>query len=427
MRQGHSLVDPARDVPNAAGLPGTFDAIIGNPPYINIRVLAARHGAAVNRYYRERYRCARGAYDVYVLFLERAFELLREGGVCGMIVPNKLATLNYAASCRALLVERTTLHEVSDLADARVFADADVYPYIVIWQKRTPPPAHEVAVKIVRRSSDLLSEASPVRVRQRSLGECDGWRLHGRLDVESRVATRPLAECGKLSVGTSGFSAARLAAALVEHDEHGEQDGFEFIVSGNIDRYSIHGGNVRFLRRRFARPLLPVDCDQLSNARRQLFHGAKIVLAGMSRRLEAAFDPGGYALGVQVYALAGMHEDPRYLLALLNSRLLTYLFRTRYQAKRLSGGYLAINKSQLARLPIRRIDASDARAVGLHSDLVGLVAPLIADTTIGGAIRLDADRDRAIDERVNALYGLQADEIQQLEAAVAVDHAAFAP
>ena len=73
-----------------------FDVVLGNPPYVNIRVLTRSRGPAVKRYFQQRYRSASGSYDLYVLFMERAFQLLREGGRCGMIVPNKIAALDYA-------------------------------------------------------------------------------------------------------------------------------------------------------------------------------------------------------------------------------------------------------------------------------------------------------------------------------------------
>src|SRR5207253_3534865 len=97
---------------------------------------------------------------------------------------------------------------------------------------------------------------------------------------------------------------------------------------------------------------LPLIIPELTTAKRRLFAAPKIVIAGMSRRLEAAWDGRGLALGVQVFAASEWKLDPFYLLALLNSKLLSYLFATRYAAKRLSGGYLAINKGQLARLQI---------------------------------------------------------------------------
>ena len=81
---------------------------------------------------------------------------------------------------------------------------------------------------------------------------------------------------------------------------------------------------------------------------------------------------------MQVYAVLPRGLDPRYLLGLLNSKLLSYLFRLRFQAKRLAGGYLAINKSQLAQLPIRICAAEDPEARDLERQLVELVERLQA-------------------------------------------------
>ena len=117
-------------------LGGGFDAVIGNPPYVNIRLLTQHYGEMVKDYLRQHFRCASGAYDLYVLFFELALRLLRPGGVCGMIVPNKLATLDYARVCRSMLLQETTLLQITDLSRCRVFPHAGVYPYIVIWQKK---------------------------------------------------------------------------------------------------------------------------------------------------------------------------------------------------------------------------------------------------------------------------------------------------
>ena len=132
-----------------------FDAVLGNPPYVNIRLLTRSRGPVVKRYLQQRYRCARGAYDLYILFLERAFELLRAGGTCGFVVPNKIATLQYAQPCRALLLQETTLLQIADLARLPVFPDAGVYPYLLVWQKQPPPAGHRIASVQVGRLEEL--------------------------------------------------------------------------------------------------------------------------------------------------------------------------------------------------------------------------------------------------------------------------------
>jgi hypothetical protein len=324
---------------------------------------------------RKRFRTARGNFDLYVLFIERALELLKPSGRCGLIIPNKWATLDYARACRELLHKDATIEKVIDLSSSKVFTDASVYPHILIFCKQEPTPG--------------------------GLRFPDRYSLAPALDVESRRPTKPLGILTKLSCGTAGFSAQRIAARLVEADrETGSARAPDFITSGNIDRYAIRPGHVRYLNRMYVRPCLPLDSPELTSAKRKLFQSPKIVVAGMSRRLEAAWDARGLALGVQVFAVSEFQFDPFYLLGLLNSKLITYLFATRFAAKRLSGGYLAINKGQLARLPIAVVSRKNAAARRLTE---------MAESWRG------PHHDEESDRLAYELYGLRDLEIDSIE------------
>jgi hypothetical protein len=152
----------------------------------------------------------------------------------------------------------------------------------------------------------------------------------------------------------------------------------------------------------------------------------------MTRRLEAALDLGGFALGVQVYAVNYALHDFRYLLALLNSQLLSYLFRIRFQAKQLAGGYLAINKGQLSQLPIRSLELNDPSQRRVYEDLIDLVARLhdlyaALERQTCAAKRIDGQQqikntDREIDAHVFRLYKLTPAEIAQVNASVDSEH-----
>jgi hypothetical protein len=409
------------------GPTGGFDAVIGNPPYVNARTMLQEHGPEVKRYFAQRYQTARRGYDMYVLFVEKALEVLGNGGRLGMILPNKIATLDYAEACRALLLERTTLECVADVSALRVFPTAGVYPYIIVARKGPPSARSFVRVLQANSEQDLLSTRALRRVKQRDCSAAAGFSLHGTLDVESRVATQPLARRAKLHSGTTGFAAQRLAEGLCERTEVKRGEHFEFIVSGNIDRYSIALGNVRFIHRQFNRPVLPANLRQLTESKRRLFRQRKLVLAGMTKRLEAAWDAqGGLALGVSVYAATEMLDNPLYLLGVLNSKLLSYLFRIRFQAKRLAGGFLAINKGQLAKLPIRVIDFAVAEDKRRHDRIVALaqqMSTLLSQPRDGGHAALTVERqiasiDTEIDRLVYSLYALTEDEVQTIETSV---------
>ena len=405
---------------------GGFDSIVGNPPYVNIRLIGQSRGDAIKEYFCHRYQCARGAYDMYVLFLEKAYELLRVGGTCGMIVPNKIAALDYAMSCRGMLLEQTSLMHITDVARLGLFQTASVYPYVLSWKKEIPSADHMVAIHHPVSESALQTPEPAFELHQSSFSPETGFRIHGELDVESRVPTQPLASRAMLHSGTTGFVARKIAAALLEFPVAGDEPCFEFIVTGNIDRYSIRPGNVRYMNHRYQQPMLPMASDQLSANKRRLFAGPKIVVAGLARRLEAAFDAGNRALGVQVFAAANPQDDPRYLLGLLNSKLLSYLFQIRFQAKGLANGYLAVNKSQLAQLPIRVVDDDDPVERSLHDKIVaGVDKMTVLNAELGDATEQTCSRDlqdqiercdAEIDQCVYDLYRVTEDEHLAAEA-----------
>jgi hypothetical protein len=405
-----------------------FDAIVGNPPYISVRLLARTLSDDVRDYLSKRYRCATGLYDMYVLFVERAYELLRQNGCFGMIVPNKIAALDYARPCRDLLKRQTTIEEIADVSALRVFGSVGVYPYLLFWQKAAPPAGHLINVRFAQSIGEFRGGQTNSRVLQDGLSVEDGFAIHGWLDVECRVPTEPLSKLATIHSGTTGFAARQMAESLVEKEDVGNRDHHEFIVSRNIDRYRVDLGNVRFQRKDYLRPVLPTEVDWLTENKRRLYGEKKLMIAGMTKRLEIAFDFTGLALGVQVYAASQLQDDPHYLLGILNSKLISYLFRQRFAAKHLAGGYLAVNKGPIEKIPIRRVEKSQTddwkrrnRLIKLAAQMIVLqqqVSDAVTEKQRGNLEREIAVKDRQIDDLVFDLYDVTSEERKPIDAAM---------
>jgi adenine-specific DNA-methyltransferase len=378
---------------------GSFDAVVGNPPYINIRQLSKTQSREQMDALRATYATALGNFDLYVLFIERAMELLKPGGRCGLIIPGQWATLDYARACRELLLAETTIEKVINLSDSRAFANASVYPHVVVYQKRVASAVHVVQV-------GGATGEPPALVPQAGLN-ANAFQFLATLDVESRIETAKLGDLAMIRCGTAGYAAQKIASRIVDQPPGASENGsnqLDFVTSGNIDRYRIQTGNVRYLNRHYVRPKLEMTAPELTADKRRLFASRKIVIAGMSRRLEAAWDQTGLALGVQVFAVSDWQVDPYYLLAVLNSKLLSYLFATRFAAKRLGGGYLAINKGQLAQLPIRLVCGQNL-AEQQQAEQLGQLGR-----------NWSPHDDPLIDRLVYRLYHLSASEIERIEA-----------
>jgi len=120
---------------------GGADVIVGNPPYIRIQTLPKDDAA----WYSEHYQAASGSYDIYVLFVERALQLLRPGGMMGFILPNKFFQASYGRELRALLSEQQAVWRVVDFGDAQVFEDATTYTCLLFLRKAPNPRLAYVA------------------------------------------------------------------------------------------------------------------------------------------------------------------------------------------------------------------------------------------------------------------------------------------
>jgi hypothetical protein len=102
---------------------------------------------------------------------------------------------------------------------------------------------------------------------------------------------------------------------------------------------------------------------------------------------------------------------------------MAYWFRARFQARRMRGDYLAINKSQLAMLPIRVIDGDsrDGALCNRVSDLARERLGLVRGSQSAKEMlpRQAEELERRIDELVYRLYRLSDDEIAEVETEVA--------
>ena len=154
-----------------------------------------------------------------------------------------------------------------------------------------------------------------------------------------------------------------------------------------------------------------------------LILGPKILMRQTSDILRCCFDENAYYCQNSVFIVHSSALDLKYLLALLNSRLLGFVYKC---GNPQTGKVFAeIKPSVVKGLPIRRINLSDASEKARHDATVAKVeAMLAAKKELAGAKTGNditfyenkcADLDRQIDALVYDLYGLTADEIKIVE------------
>jgi hypothetical protein len=333
-----------------------FDAVIGNPPYLSARRMSKIGMDDQKAFFKKSsdYNCAIGIYDLYVVFIEKGIKLVKQGGEFGFIIPNKFMINDYGYELRKFLLNSVKIREIVDVSKENVFNDASVYPHILILSKpKNIPSSYKLQSKIGLKNILSENQISIELFKQMPENIFVINFTDTELDLIKKIlgSGKALESSCKLHAGTPGFNATKTGECLVENKS--VENNVDFIVTGNIDRYNIVLGNVRYLKKDYKKPKLILNEEVISEGKISLFTSPKIVIGGMTKRIEAAFDNDGVGLGVNVFALTDFEIPKNYLLGLLNSKLITFYFIIINQAKHLAGDYFAINKNQLAKLPIR--------------------------------------------------------------------------
>lgn len=117
---------------------GSFDAVIGNPPYVKLQNFvkvnadqAAWLASEASGYVSTR----TGNFDLYLPFIEKGLDLLNDGGRMGYIAPSLWPTLDYGEGLRGLIHAGRHLEKWLDFRSHQVFEEATVYTAIQIFSK----------------------------------------------------------------------------------------------------------------------------------------------------------------------------------------------------------------------------------------------------------------------------------------------------
>lgn len=390
-----------------------FDAVIGNPPW----------GAAVDPAERARL-LARYPYltpagfDTFKPFLDVAARVTR--GTIGMIVPGAMLAQTNHADIRRRLLDSLAPYAAIDLGD-RIFMPAAAPACALIFGPRPGPAAVRVAGLARHRQEDA---PLPWRTVPASRWSDRGFPLAGDgcVDLLHRL-TGQYPALGTLSafyrVRDGGINYNRAAIArrsLYVAPAPDDPRDCPRYRGRDFARYTpvVRGG---WLRHDVERTLLPGERFSLSQALRRL--PEKIVLRQTADRLVATLDTTRMAMGRSVIAITAEADvSLQALLACLNSRLLTLLYRTLAGEE---GRILPqVKVGRIHQLPVPPVcreppvtgDAGGGADRDAWNQLHDLAGQLLNN---GGP---DERIEAAVDRVVYTLYRLTPDEIALVETSI---------
>jgi type I restriction-modification system DNA methylase subunit len=394
---------------------GGFDAIVGNPPYVRPHNLTS----TMKQLLWARYRTFVAKSDLYSCFMERGLGLTRYGGLFSFIVPQTWTSLESFTSIRRFILQNAHVRKLVQLPK-RVFAKATVETCIFVFERH---PAGKVLSDNPITVESLNTDAQTHFVRefpQKHIEEAYlyNFQLYARNETRGildKVMSRgkPL---GQLVKFLYGFKTADDTKFI--HKTKQFKESRWFIRSAAIQRY-FYTPPEEYVW--YVPDIMIKNASTARPGEAARFESEKVMVARMGKSLVATYDQGGLYVKDAMFLLPkDQRHNLKYLLGLVNSRLLNYFYREFFVT-------IDILKNALLSLPIRTIDFTDSADQARHDKIVRLVEAMLKAKQELAVAKTDKDKtyyknkcvslDRQIDLIVYDLYGLTEDEIKLVEGA----------
>jgi len=132
-----------------------IDVILGGPPFVRLQQMLHSDPAAVERYKREFRTAQSGQFDLYILFIEKAIDLLAPNGFLAFSVSNTFLRSETGRVLRQLIGEQCQVHDIIEFEDPKIYPDAIIQIALVVLQKSV---ARSVGRHVWIRGKGLLRE-----------------------------------------------------------------------------------------------------------------------------------------------------------------------------------------------------------------------------------------------------------------------------
>ena len=381
-------VSPFLDVEWMFGVTDGFDIVIGNPPYIR-RTKIKEEDKLI---YEKVYGSATGQYDMYLLFLERGMNLLKNCGTLSYINPIRFFNSDYGIGCRRFLA-CLKINIILDVSQLNVFKSAQTYPCILNIKKMAFESDHTIKYLKLKNLSELDTSytLNTIEIPQSIISQDKDCRFLIGNVIDYKINAIIESNCYRIN---QKFEISRgLANSKVDFNTH----KIAALKSTAVHKY-FHD--------------VPINVD---TSYASIFVNDMIIMPRTVKALVATYKEANLVCLDRIYYLSRKNQVNMYfVIGVLNSKLLTYWFEFNYFTTKIRGNYFDLNGDQIGSIPIANASPNDIKSVeslvkdilykkSLGNDDITREEELI-DNLVFKIYNIDEEKQKVIFNKIWCLY-----------------------
>lgn len=315
---------------------GGFDVVIGNPPYVSVKEIPYNH----KNFYIKEFETSKGQFDLYTMFFEQGYRIVKDKGVLSFISPNTFISNKDYKEFRKFILNKTMVLEILNLGET-VFKDANLDVSILSFIKKT---TQNEGIKIVKNRIDFDAKTFSF-LSQKTLVE-DSYEIKINLSNTERSLLDKLYSNSILLSDILDLPRGIEFGSNSEKIFTENKEGAHKIIFGkNINRYEIQAQeNYTFYENN-----LSVFKDL------EIYLSEKILIQrirnlSLRRRIIATYDGDKFLCTntLRIGILKTNKFSLKFILSVLNSNVINFLFLKQFLNK-------DIYSFQLQQIPIKNI------------------------------------------------------------------------
>lgn len=392
---------------------GGFDAVFGNPPWIQSKYMDKN----VKHYYSNKYYSMKKQFDIFNGFIEKGYNILKQNGLLGYIIPTRFLMNNDYELLRNYLLHNVNILQIADVGE-HIFKRVEMPASLLFFSKSEP--SQNSKIKVITNVKNLLTSNFSVNyiLQSRFIKEPKKKFTIYEDEVLHSIFTKVDKSSDKLSTFLYNARGVEIGKKNNIISPFKVPNSVKFLTGENISRYSINSHSWLILGKK------NIDYKDPS-----LYVGPKIIIRKTGTGIIATLDDNNYYVIQVIYIFKPKTDCPNlsFILGVLNSKLIRAYYFAKFGEKD-KKAFPHLTQTKILELPLKRVNYSKLSDKKTVDDIITAVNSILAAKKNLLNSRTESERsylklkcnslENNIDSLVYKLYSLTDDEINIIESSI---------